>query len=573
MESNLKDVTTAALRICRQQGSQADILKLTLERSYKQQQDKVEAEQAQHAADANRLAAAVAYRKVNLQIAGLQDYQSVFEGVVDYVCCVMGVAARAKAEPAASAQVSAAVESAFPLSGVAYFLTLPAQERLQQAAVSLRRLAADLAGGISCCHALDEGVAAALAQASQVVSNSVSGVAKAAVFPLFESAGRLHLALTGELRLLLVRARLWEDACAALSTAASDSAAGVPRVLGFKGPRAGRQSCGFSCTGQVATAAGVAAVGAAACSALSEAEAASLPASMQYVPPGAAAAAAADEAHGAEGAAEGEAAGQLALAGMCPVSIAGSVAAGAGGVPNGDGSAVLVAQLANPAVGCVRYGGSLYGFSSTAALQAFADAPATTLDAVRVAVRNAPLLAHMLGLTSMAAAEAAAGPGAASRVGSAGSGGSRASSRADGSAGGSASGGACAVLPLRRLMALLSAAAVKVDAETQTLTHFSERHIDVNYEWNEWALRRRVIALANLRTKATHSAQTALSHFRRDGDSQTWQPKAAAAQTKVTKGSSMPRKLRYVAGLRGAPETAKMKVVALELDIGQTHQF
>lgn len=141
---------------------------------------------------------------------------------------------------------------------------------------------------------------------------------------------------------------------------------------------------------------------------------------------------------------------------------------------------------------CRRYGGSLYGFSSTAALQAFADAPATTLDAVRVAVRNAPLLAHMLGLTSMAAAEAAAGPGAASRVGSAGSGGSRASSRADGSAGGSASGGACAVLPLRRLMALLSAAAVKVDAETQTLTHFSERHIDVNYEWNEWALRRRV---------------------------------------------------------------------------------
>jgi hypothetical protein len=35
-------------------------------------------------------------------------------------------------------------------------------------------------------------------QASQVVSNRLSGVAKAAVFPLFESAGRLHLALTGE---------------------------------------------------------------------------------------------------------------------------------------------------------------------------------------------------------------------------------------------------------------------------------------------------------------------------------------------------------------------------------------
>jgi hypothetical protein len=67
-----------------------------------------------------------------LQIAGLQDYQSVFEGVVDYVCCAIGLAAKAGAEPSARAQVSAAVESAFPLSGVAYFLTLPAQERLQQ---------------------------------------------------------------------------------------------------------------------------------------------------------------------------------------------------------------------------------------------------------------------------------------------------------------------------------------------------------------------------------------------------------------------------------------------------------
>ena len=123
-------------------------LQLTLERSYKQQQDKVEAEQAQLAADANRLAAAVAYRKVNLQIAGLQDYQAVFEGVVDYVCCVMGLAARAKAEPAARAQVSAAVESAFPLSGVAYFQTLHAQERLQQVRGSAAAVGQVLAGTV-----------------------------------------------------------------------------------------------------------------------------------------------------------------------------------------------------------------------------------------------------------------------------------------------------------------------------------------------------------------------------------------------------------------------------------------
>lgn len=51
----------------------------------------------------------------------------------------------------------------------------------------------------------------------------------------------------------------------------------------------------------------------------------------------------------------------------------------------------------------------------------------------------------------------------------------------------------------------------------------------------DWVLLllRQIIALANLRNKATHSAQTVLSHFRRDGDSQTWLPKEAAVQTQV----------------------------------------
>lgn len=105
---------------------------IALECSYKQQQDKVEAEQAQQAAESSKLAGAVAYKKVNLQTAGLPEYQAVFEGVVDYVCTAMGVAARTTADAAARAQVSAAVESAFPLSGVAYFLTLPAQQRLRR---------------------------------------------------------------------------------------------------------------------------------------------------------------------------------------------------------------------------------------------------------------------------------------------------------------------------------------------------------------------------------------------------------------------------------------------------------
>jgi hypothetical protein len=42
-----------------------------------------------------------------------------------------------------------------------------------------------------------------------------------------------------------------------------------------------------------------------------------------------------------------------------------------------------------------------------------------------------------------------------------------------------------------------------------------------------------LLALVNLRGKATHSSQTVLSHFRREADSQVWLPKAAAVQTKV----------------------------------------
>jgi hypothetical protein len=40
----------------------------------------------------------------------------------------------------------------------------------------------------------------------------------------------------------------------------------------------------------------------------------------------------------------------------------------------------------------------------------------------------------------------------------------------------------------------------------------------------------------------------------------------------VTKGQSMPKKLQYVAGLRGAP-SVKMNVVRLEMDLGQPHQY
>lgn len=86
-------------------------------------------------------------------------------------------------------------------------------------------------------------------------------------------------------------------------------------------------------------------------------------------------------------------------------------------------------------------------------------------------------------------------------------------------------------------------------------------------------LRRQTLRLADLDTKATHSAQTVASAFRRDGETQLWTQRAATSQTMTSKGQSMPKQMRYVAGLRGDPKTAQMRVVNLELDLGQPHGF
>ena len=51
---------------------------------------------------------------------------------------------------------------------------------------------------------------------------------------------------------------------------------------------------------------------------------------------------------------------------------------------------------------------------------------------------------------------------------------------------------------------------------------------------------------------------------------QVWLPKGVASQTHVNKGQSMPRKLRHIAGLRGAPGI-QMNVFNLELDLGQSY--
>lgn len=103
------------------------------------------------------------------------------------------------------------------------------------------------------------------------------------------------------------------------------------------------------------------------------------------------------------------------------------------------------------------------GFASSTALHSFLESPGTIMEGVRVAVHNAPLLANMLGLT-----------GSSSNLGQL------------------FGAHQLTVMPHIRQIMQLFEVPLKVDAETQTPTHFVDKNIDVNYAWNEWALRRRV---------------------------------------------------------------------------------
>jgi hypothetical protein len=97
----------------------------------------------------------------------------------------------------------------------------------------------------------------------------------------------------------------------------------------------------------------------------------------------------------------------------------------------------------------------------------------------------------------------------------------------------------------------------KVDASTSTPTHFVDKNIDFQYEWNEWRLRRRALQLANLRQCRTVSCQTQLSAFRREVDAQVYLPRDAGSQTSKESGTNPPRVTTYFAGLRGTSGVTK----------------
>jgi hypothetical protein len=108
-------------------------------------------------------------------------------------------------------------------------------------------------------------------------------------------------------------------------------------------------------------------------------------------------------------------------------------------------------------------------------------------------------------------------------------------------------------------------AAMMADAATECPMHFQESNIDKGYEWNEWRMRREALHMADIKRKQTSATQTALSHLRRETETQVYLSKEVATNTTKESGTNPPRWRKYNAGLRGEPQ--QMKVVEVKFDL------
>ncbi|KAF3702528.1 Cilia- and flagella-associated protein 206 [Channa argus] len=168
----------------------------------------------------------------------------------------------------------------------------------------------------------------------------------------------------------------------------------------------------------------------------------------------------------------------------------------------------------NPHIGVLKHKEKLYVFSSKKAALEFASSPDTYISKVAEKVKISPELIQLLKLHQQFSSDS---PYAEMQPGE----------------------------------TLLVKPIIKCESGTQTDIHPVETNIDKSYEWNEWELRRKALKLADLMTKVTCSAQTDLSHMRRENVTQTWLPKDAACQSKRDGESNVPKPQVYLAGLRG----------------------
>lgn len=104
------------------------------------------------------------------------------------------------------------------------------------------------------------------------------------------------------------------------------------------------------------------------------------------------------------------------------------------------------------------------------------------------------------------------------------------------------------------------------DASCETVTHPVESYIDRTYHWNQWELLYRKKTLKGLENKRSKTVQTNVSHYKRSYTFQTYDLRDKGEQTLVSTGTTMPKKVRYLAGLRGDSQT-QHKVVNLTINL------
>lgn len=191
----------------------------------------------------------------------------------------------------------------------------------------------------------------------------------------------------------------------------------------------------------------------------------------------------------------------------------------------------------NPNLGIVRYKGKHFSFVSDTAMRDFVTDPEKYIEGVVIRSRKSPALIHLLCLQP--------------------------------SVPNSDISELFSIQDIFDNSTLATATSSKCDAAVQTpTTYINTDPGDPNYEWNEWALRRKALQMANLCNKRTHSTQTVKSHFKRDNDAQTnvkmpdkdGVMPGKSTQTGIDKGTNVEKEVKYITGLRGRP-TAQAKTV------------
>lgn len=92
------------------------------------------------------------------------------------------------------------------------------------------------------------------------------------------------------------------------------------------------------------------------------------------------------------------------------------------------------------------------------------------------------------------------------------------------------------------------------DASVETPVHFVERHIDPNYTFSEWTMRRKALQILKIRKCITSTTQTDASAFRRDNASQTFQQRHASVQTNTSRGTNTKITVTTLVGTRHGPD-------------------